>query len=104
MEGWQRLQEEKDINKNKKKKSTETIEEDLTIIEEGTRRQEQKRPAEQDIMESNPPKKRRKTKFPRLDGWGEVGVEEQDNVHQTTLTVQCTLSQLEQELVKLSGA
>ena len=86
MEGWARL---KDGQKTEMVQESavreEEIIQDLDKIEEEERRIERKRGAEREIEESRP-KKKRKTKYPRLEVWGES--QEQEQEMDTIITIQ----------------
>ena len=85
MEGWARL---KDDQKTSPVQECAVMEEDrihgLEEIEEVKRRIERKRMAEKEVDESRP-KKKRKTKYPRLEAWGESQEQEQDMDTITTI-------------------
>ena len=87
MEGWQRLQTEK-VKPPEVEVGHE--EEDLIRIESGAKNKEKKRPGDEMEDGKAPKKKKRKTKFPRLEGWGE-GCPDDDPPPQGTvhITVQC---------------
>jgi hypothetical protein len=72
MEGWKRLQKEQVPGKECMTTINE-VEEGLGSIEDDIRRQASKRGAEEKVE-----KRTKKRKFPRLEGWGEGGMEPGD--------------------------
>ena len=88
MEGWARLKEDQASGAIRENVVLEEeANKDLEEVEDEERRLERKRGAEKEVeIEESRPRKKRKTKFPRLEAWGEC--KEQEQEVDTIITIQ----------------